>query len=405
MCAALYSPERACILEPLESRQYLTAPIPNLPYNAETLTKKDVSNILAAAASEALPTQIITVVDRDGQILGILAMSQAKTSSIPIDNLGNKDPLISTLNKSVGRARTVAFFESYQDAFTMRTARFIIQDHFPQGLPNTPGGPLYGVQFSDLPGSDVVSSLPLSGDPGGIPLFKDGVPVGGIGVAGDGSDRLARADLPYDPNTLPDPRKPVTASVNLYDGTEENDVDEQVALAGAAKFSAPKGIIATGIFVGGLRFPFTIDNAAAENTQQTLSEILDSGDGSLVFATKKVAGLALTSAPYSGQTSANPRSSPGTPFPAATIGGITGLLEESDHQQQRHLSALPKRDPRGHGRRSRCRSADEKRRDEDHQSGSRRSAYAARRHSSADWPAGSGACFGRRSRRNAAGHV
>ena len=265
MRVTVHSPSGLFKIEPLENRTLFAAPIPNLPYNAETLTKKDVTNILAAAASQALPTQIITVVDRDGQILGILAMSQAKVKSIPVDNNGVTDPLISTLNKSVGRARTVGFFESYQDAFTTRTARFIIQDHFPQGLPNTPGGPLYGVQFSDLPGSDVVSSLPLSGDPGGIPLYKNGVPVGGIGVAGDGSDRLARSDLPYDPNTLPDPKASVKAPVNLYDGSEENDVDEQVVLAGAAKFMAPKTIVATGIFVGGLRFPFTQDLAKETN--------------------------------------------------------------------------------------------------------------------------------------------
>jgi uncharacterized protein GlcG (DUF336 family) len=325
-----FAPSARFNIEPLEQRTLLAAPIPSLPYNAETLTKKDVTNILAAAASQALPTQIITVVDRDGQILGILAMSQAKVKSIPVDDKGVVDPLLSTLNKSVGRARTVAFFESYQDAFTTRTARFIIQDHFAPNLPNTPGGPLYGVEFSDLPGSDVVSSLPLSGDPGGIPLFKDGVPVGGIGVAGDGSDRLVRPDLPYDPNTLPDPKAPASAPVNLYDGTEENDVDEQVALAGATKFKAPSGVQATGIFVGGFRFPFTKDTAKETNAPRTLDDLTSSGDATLVFATAKLVGLGglpLTTAPYSGQTSAAPRGSPGTPFPSATMGGITGLIK------------------------------------------------------------------------------
>ena len=317
-------------IEGLEKRTLLSSskPPPNLP-DDEHLTKAEVTSILAAAASQALPTQIITVVDIQGQVLGMLAMSQAKPGSIPLDNFGNKDPLISTVDKSLSRAETVAFFESNQDAFTTRTARFIIQDHFPQGLPNTPGGPLYGVEFSNLPGSDVVDGQPLSGDPGGIPLFKDGVPVGGIGVAGDGSDRLVRSDLPYDPETLPDPKKPATASVNLYDGTEESDVDEQVALAGAAHFMAPKDIQATGILVGGLRLPFTEDTAATGKPAQTLAEITGSGQGRLIMATPHNTGLPAPTGPYSAQTSPNPRSSPGTPsaFKTATIGGITGLIK------------------------------------------------------------------------------
>ena len=55
-------------------------------------------------------------------------------------------------------------------------------------------GPLFGVQFSQLPCSDLSarlgdgmigpkrSPLGLAADPGGIPLYKNGVVVGGIGV-------------------------------------------------------------------------------------------------------------------------------------------------------------------------------------------------------------------------------
>ncbi|HEX3356267.1 MAG TPA: heme-binding protein [Tepidisphaeraceae bacterium] len=320
------------MIEPLEKRELLSAAPADLPDN-QHLTKSDVQRILAAAASQALPTQIISVVDLDGQILGVVAMSKAKTKGAPLDQFGQTDPLISTLVKSISRARTGAFFESHQDAFTTRTARFIIQDNFPQGVPNTGGGPLYGVQFSSLPGSDIYSGPAISGDPGGIPLFKNGVPVGGIGVAGDGSDRLTRSDLPYDPKTLPNPSKPITASVNLYDGTEEHDQDEQVALAGAGGFMAPKLIQATNIFVGGLRFPFTVDVAASGKPQQTLDQIIASGESRLVQATKSNALIALTTLPYSAQTSVQPRSSPGSSFfPTTTMGGITGTLKNMDNQ-------------------------------------------------------------------------
>src|SRR5256885_2477591 len=235
---------RAFDIEPLESRQLLTAPIPNLPDN-QALTATDVTNILAAAASQALPTQVIAVVDRDGQILGIVAMKNAKLGAVA-DQFGNADdPLLRTVTAAISRARTGAFFESHEDAFTTRTARFIIQDHFPQPLPNTPGGPLYGVEFSSLPGSDVYSGPAISGDPGGVPLFKNGVPVGGIGVAAGLSDPRVREGLPYDPKVLPDPKQKADSPLNLFDGTEESDVDEQVALAGARAFPTPKAIQAT----------------------------------------------------------------------------------------------------------------------------------------------------------------
>src|SRR5438045_2856147 len=43
-------------------------------YRAETLTAADVQKLLAQAASQALSSQIIVVTDRDGVVLGSLAM-------------------------------------------------------------------------------------------------------------------------------------------------------------------------------------------------------------------------------------------------------------------------------------------------------------------------------------------
>ena len=50
---------------------------------------------------------------------------------------------------------------------------------------------LADVEFANLPDSDVIlpdRPGPFSGDPGGIPLYINGIPVGGVGVAGDLSD-------------------------------------------------------------------------------------------------------------------------------------------------------------------------------------------------------------------------
>ena len=77
-------------------------------------------------------------------------------------------------------------------------------------MKDTPGGPLYGVEFSNFPGSDILPSVGvvpgsglagvglntgISGDPGGVPLFIGGIPVGAIGVAGDGNDQAPNNDL------------------------------------------------------------------------------------------------------------------------------------------------------------------------------------------------------------------
>jgi uncharacterized protein GlcG (DUF336 family) len=128
----------------------------------------------------------------------------------------------------------------------------IVQEHFPPapGLTNgLEGGPLFGVQFSQLPCSDLVTRyaigqgafigpnrapLGLAADPGGLPLYKNGVLVGGIGVEGDGS-------YAFDP----DVRDVDTAP------------EEAIALAGTVGFEAPEDIRANRILVDGTALRFS----------------------------------------------------------------------------------------------------------------------------------------------------
>jgi uncharacterized protein GlcG (DUF336 family) len=265
-------------VEGLEGRRLLsaaphasrTAPPP--PALDLALTVGDVQTVIAQAASQALTTQAIVVVDREGTILAIYGSSGVGADSDPVSSQIVLDAAL--------RARTAAAFESSGEAFTSRTARFIIQDHFPWPINNTPGGPLYGVEFSSLANSDVLlsSQTPaISGDPGGIPLYKDGVPVGAVGVAGDFHDVAARPDFialtqaPYDAN----PRG------LFFNGTEERDTDEAVALAGAQGFMAPQNIRATNIFIDGLRLPFTAEPAAHGHPVQTFDQLIAEGAGSI----------------------------------------------------------------------------------------------------------------------------
>jgi uncharacterized protein GlcG (DUF336 family) len=271
------SPQTGVTVEPLESRALLAAAAP-------LLSKLDVSGLLARAASQAESRQAIVVSDRDGAILGIFSVGSGATKL--------------TITKAIARARTAAFFQSRGEAFTTRTARFIIQDHFPHPVPNTPGGPLYGVEFSSLPGSDIFSGPAISGDPGGIPLYKNGEPVGGIGVAGDGHDIAARQDFLSAKDARIDNRKG-----EFFNGVEESDFDEAVALAGAKGFMAPDIITADKIFLDGLRLPFTQDSSATGNPQQTLDQLVASDAGSIKLA---------------------PRASQGSPFRVGSIAGIPG---------------------------------------------------------------------------------
>src|SRR4029077_6541731 len=98
---------------------------------------------------------------------------------------------------AIAKAVTGAYLSSEGNAFSTRTASQIVQENFNPGENNSPSGPLFGVQFSSLPCSDVnnmpaagpagpkPSPLGLSADPGGLPLYKGGTVVGGVGVIAD----------------------------------------------------------------------------------------------------------------------------------------------------------------------------------------------------------------------------
>jgi uncharacterized protein GlcG (DUF336 family) len=301
--AATTIPHQSAHAAAIAHRAAASAATPSAAYS-QLLSQSDVQTILASAASQARDGQIICVADRDGHILGLLRIGPALA-----------DPALEQLRtiKAIDEAITAAFFESTQDAFSTRTARFIIQDHFPYPVPNTPGGPLYGVEFSSQPTSDVFgkTAFAISGDPGGVPLFIDGVPVGGIGVSGDGVDRRARKDvfIASDPD----------ATAQSFDGTEERDFDEAVALAGAQGFMAPANIRADKIFVGGLRLPFLRDTAAHANAPQSFADLTSSGDATLIPFTN----------PFSGNVMADGALHDGSrQFPLTTFDGFAGELRD-----------------------------------------------------------------------------
>ena len=227
------------------------------------LTTADVQKIIVHAAKRAVrfsPNSVIAVTDREGFVLAVWVV---RGGTAGVDEVAT----------AVSKAGTAAFLSSNQNAFTSRTAGFIIQQHFPPGVSNTAPGPLVGVGLSNLFTSDIntfkkapgtvslfsptpgigidpVPGTSLDGSPGGVPLYKNGILVGGVGVTGDGTPQPAIAASPSPP--LP----AFVRNENPFVFLEGRDKDEDVALAGQSGFVPSSSITADNVFIGGISLPY-----------------------------------------------------------------------------------------------------------------------------------------------------
>jgi uncharacterized protein GlcG (DUF336 family) len=249
------------------------------PDQAGALSVAEVQQIIAQAVAEAEAQNLkvtIAVVDAEGNALGAFAMTGAAATtrvgkgtactptgcanaSLPL-SCGLEGVCVPSCAAALAKAVTGSFLSSRGHAFSTRTASFIVQEHFPPGVAFQPGGPLFGVQFSQLLCSDVNprSALGLSADPGGLPLYKNGVKVGGVGIEGDGRYTTAEAVA------IP--------------------VEETIALAAARGFAAPDNITGDKIIVNGIRFTYVKAAAPPTRTVQAF--------GALAGTTATCLGLA-----------------------------------------------------------------------------------------------------------------
>jgi uncharacterized protein GlcG (DUF336 family) len=221
------------------------SPIPFAPSaTAGNLSIGDVQTIISQAVSAAASLNravTVSVTDREANVLGVFVMTGAPATttirSVGTMGRGLEGTVVPATLAATSKAGTGSLFSTSGNAFTTRTAGFIIQEHFPPGVQFRPGGPLYGVQFSSLPCSDIKKpALPLglSGDPGGLPIFKDGMAVGGVGIEGDGIYTVDR-----DPTDFDQP------------------FEELIAASAVRGFEAPALIRADNILVDGIRLPYS----------------------------------------------------------------------------------------------------------------------------------------------------
>jgi uncharacterized protein GlcG (DUF336 family) len=263
----------------------------------ESLSVADVQRIIAQGVAEAQARArpgTFAVVDRVGNVLAVFAMTGANSSLAvpPAPNGVNHDLQGIVVPGGAGagaiaKAITGAYLSSSGNAFSTRTASQIVQQHFPPSAAaaGLESGPLFGVQFSQLPCSDLNtrfgalgpaatigpkrSPLGLSADPGGFPLYRNGVVIGGIGFMADGV-------YGFDPE--------------IQD--VDADADEAVALAAVQGFAAPDDIQANRI---------TVDGTSLRYSDATLADLQTNPAAAPSFATVLTMGaLAPVTGYYAG---------------------------------------------------------------------------------------------------------
>ncbi len=270
----------------------LTLSTPPIP-----LSDAEVSSIVQLAA-EAIDneTEAIAVVDRSGLPLAVFGKSSATADD---------------LEAALSLARTGAFFSNDQAPLSSRTVRFISREHFPPEIANTPSGALFGIENTNrgcslnttfAAGKEVFPSVALDSVSagkgmttlaGGVPIFREGRVIGGLGVAGVSEDRAEFAAFSGIANFLPTPAEP---GVIFIDG---------VALPFVEQTTLPEGT-GPGVFVGtffvgpiGGDIPpdgdlvEPIDSPTADSPKLTASDVRTIIDQSIAKADRTRAAIRL----------------------------------------------------------------------------------------------------------------
>ena len=150
-----------------------TAVVPTARDHHRSLSTGDVTKILDQAEAAANNEESLLRVDKDGK------KRPCKMHIVVVDRGGRiigqrsqGDAWLGSIYIARSKAYTANAFSSNENALTSRTI----------GLLSQPGGPLWQIGNSNRKDG-------LIEFPGGLPLYKGGKLVGGIGVSGDGVDQ------------------------------------------------------------------------------------------------------------------------------------------------------------------------------------------------------------------------
>jgi uncharacterized protein GlcG (DUF336 family) len=167
---------------------------------------------------------VIAVTDLDGTVLGLNRMPDATFFSIDV---------------AVAKARNMVYFNSPAGvadlpgipggtASTNRTIGFGAQPLFPPGIDGSDHGPFFNLYVQDVLNACTQGSQAANPNqngivffPGALPLYKNGVLIGGVGVSGDGVEQ-----------------------------------DDYVTAAGALGYEAAPDSRADRVFIDGVRIPY-----------------------------------------------------------------------------------------------------------------------------------------------------
>jgi uncharacterized protein GlcG (DUF336 family) len=226
-----------------------TAPSNPPPPPPVPLTSAEVQQVVEDAAQSLDVPMVIAVADRAGKILAVF-----QNAGAPATSAGNFGMQVDSKELAVALARTAALFSNNQAPLSSRTVRFISGVHFPPGVDNAANGDLYGIENTNrgcplnttfLPGKNIDPSRSIDGlslglgvltgkadtmdsdamavNPGGVPLFKNGYAVGGVGVVSTTSDAAEfaaytgahQSGLLPDPSQLPPPGVVIIGGIAL----------------------------------------------------------------------------------------------------------------------------------------------------------------------------------------------
>lgn len=219
---------------------------------AAPLTRDEVDAIVQASVATALETRggirlpleersamMIAVSDTGGNLLAVFRMDDATVFSIDVAvaksrnvvwfSNPNIDPIDTLDTPAIGDVRGEAFPPG--TAITNRTLSFGAQPFFPSGIDGSDPGPFRRTFLEDSATPCTNGREPANGRqngivffPGSVPLYRDGVMIGGLGISGD--------------------------------GVEQDDIVSNGGANALGGFEPPSGIRADQVFVRGVRLPY-----------------------------------------------------------------------------------------------------------------------------------------------------